>query len=123
MLKTFKTIALATTLLLVAGAGFAGLDREDDHVILVDPGMVEFTVEGESFLVVTTQHLSIEFDGVRSDRVWGDLTPLDGPSFELIKFLWTSNGPDPITLHEGILAGRTWEFDSDNVTGHNEKFE
>ncbi len=93
------------------------------YSIVIQPGMTNFAFAGESFTVVTTQRLEISFDGITANRVWGSILPLDGYSIQLVKFIWTTAGPNPLTLHEGILGGRRWCFDSDNVTGHNEKLE
>ncbi len=93
------------------------------YTIVVDPGMTHFSFAGEDFTVVTTQRLEISFEGITPARVWGYLQPLDGYSIEQVKFIWTSAGNDPITLHDGVLSGRRWRFNSDNVTGHNEKLE
>ena len=85
--------------------------------------MTEFKVGGQDFVVVTTQRLRIDFTGANENRVWGVIVPLDGFSNDMVKFLWTSYGPDPVTLFFAPLAGRTCEFDSNDVTGHNEKFD
>ncbi len=113
-------LALLIVGLLVAPKTHAELG---DHVIELGPGMHEFELGGEDFLVVTTQNLRICFDGITPQRVWGALIPLDGWNLELVKFIWISDNFDLLTLHEGILAGREWRFDSDDVTGHNEKFD
>ncbi|MBM4117182.1 hypothetical protein FJ251_05465 [bacterium] len=91
------------------------------YSIVIQPGMTEFAYAGESFTVVTTQRLEINFEGITPSRVWGFITPLDGYNADLVKFIWTTAGHNPLTLHDGVLGGRRWVFDSNNVTGHNEK--
>ncbi|MCB1161938.1 MAG: hypothetical protein R3C71_04900 [Candidatus Krumholzibacteriia bacterium] len=121
-MKTAMKISLLALLILgLFGSSSLAGDRIF-YSILVQPGMTEFSFAGESFVVVTTQKLRIDFDGITSMRVWGSLTSMDG-ELGVVKFVWTSAGNNPITLHEGVLGGRTWNFDSDNVTGHNEKFD
>lgn len=115
---------LATAMLALVCLGLAGPAAAGDRMfysIVVDPGMTEFSYAGESFTVVTTQRLEINFEGITANRVWGFLLPLDGYNLDQVKFIWTSAGHDPLTLHEGVLGGRRWFFDSNNVTGHNEK--
>lgn len=114
--------ALALVCLGLAGPVAAG-DRAIVFTIVVEPGMTDFTHAGESFTVVTTQRLEINFEGITPHRVWGFLLPLDGYNLDPVKFIWTTAGNDPLTLHEGVLGGRRWFFDSNNVTGHNEKFD
>ena len=122
MKSPIKIALLALMILgLFSTSGLAG-DRIF-YSIVVMPGMTEFSYAGESFVVVTTQKLQIDFDGITATRVWGSITPLDGYNLGVVKFVWTSGGNDPITLHQGILGGRSWNFDSDNVTGHNEKLD
>lgn len=117
MKNLLATATLALLCLGFAGSAAAGVF----YTIVVQPGMTEFSYAGESFTVVTTQRLEINFEGITANRVWGYLLPLDGYNLDLVKFIWTSAGHDPLTLHEGILGGRRWFFDSNNVTGHNEK--
>jgi hypothetical protein len=121
-MKNLLKIALLALLCLSTTSAPAPAERML-YSIVVNPGMTQFSFAGENFTVVTTQRLEINFEGITASRVWGFILPLDGFSIDLVKFIWTSAGNNPITLHEGILSGRRWFFDSDNVTGHNEKLE
>jgi hypothetical protein len=122
-MKNLLTMSLLALLCLSVTSAVAPAADRMVYSIVANPGMTNFSFAGEDFTVVTTQRLEINFEGITASRVWGFIIPLDGYSIELVKFIWVSAGHDPLTLHEGILGGRRWCFDSDNVTGHNEKLE
>lgn len=121
MKNLLSTASLVLLCLLIAGP--AASDDRILYSIIVEPGMTQFSFAGEDFTVVTMQRLEIGFDGITPTRVWGIIRCLEGPNIGMIKFIWTSAGNASITLHDGLLTGRQWRFDSNNVTGHNEKFE
>ena len=121
MKKILGTLTLFLALAALTPVGHGNADISAIYVVVIEPGMTEFEVAGEGFLMVTTQTVRVVFEGVSHHHVWGSLEPLDGYSNDQVKFLWLREPGDPITLHEGILAGRTWGFDSQDVTGHNEK--
>ncbi|MBN2172143.1 MAG: hypothetical protein JW819_12560 [Candidatus Krumholzibacteriota bacterium] len=121
MKKILGTLALLLVLAALMPVGNGNADMPTVYVVVIEPGMTEFEVGGEHFLMVTTQTVRITFQGISHTHVWGSLEPLDGYSSDLVKFLWLREPYNPITLHAGILGGRSWSFDSQDVTGHNEK--
>jgi len=122
MKNLLKIVLLALLCLSTTSATAPAGDRML-YSIVVEPGMTQFSFAGEDFTVVTTQRLEVNFEGITANRVWGFIVPLDGYSIDPVKFIWTSAGNNPITLYEGMLGGHLWRFDSNNVTGHNEKLE
>ncbi|MCP4546446.1 MAG: hypothetical protein GY835_08290 [bacterium] len=92
--------------------------------IVLDEGMTFFEANGEEFVVVTTQKLTIHFAVVNDENVFGLLTPSEAiiRDEDQVKFLWLIEGEDPITLFFGRTYGKAVNFDSD-ITGHNEKGE
>ncbi len=114
---------LCLALLVLASALPCSAGVSNPYSVLLDPGMTEFKVDGESFIVVTTQQIRISFAGVEPDHVWGSLLPSESSSQEQIKFMWLRDDSDPITLFFGAPLSHQWDFDSEDVTGHNEKFD
>ena len=94
---------------------------EFPYVVAVEPGLTTFEVDGESFLVVTEAPLEIRFSGLDSERVHGTLIQSSNMDRNTVKFIWVQPGDDPITLYDNVMSSRSCIFDSEDVTGHNEK--
>jgi len=107
--------------LVALGALPAMAAYDSPHSILVDPSMSQFKLGGEFFYVSTTEPVFIEFQGISSNRVWGKVVPMDGHNSAMVSLTWVNNRGLYFPLHSGLLSGREWSFDSDDVTGHNEK--
>ena len=90
-------------------------------VIDVTPGATQFQMLGQNFLVICTQPLRIMFHGISDARVHGMILSTNGEDLAQIKFIWLDFHNSPLTLAEGVLANQVYQFDSDEVTGHNEK--
>jgi hypothetical protein len=120
-LLKISVLSLAFLTLITAWPGRA--DASNPYSVLVEPGLTELKMGGEDFIVVSTQRLRINFSGIQPFHVWGSMVPLDGVSNDIVKFIWMRRNSDPITLHFGVLLGAQLNFDSEDVTGHNEKFD
>ena len=94
----------------------------DNHAIVdVVSGVTDFQVEGETFRVVTDHSLSIVFEGVSADRVWGTIIHGASLSPEAVQLVWFSENYGNLILYEDTPSDTHCDFDSDEVTGHNEK--
>ncbi len=123
MRNLLKISVLSLTFLALASTWAGPVAASNPFSTFVEPGMTEFKVGGETFIVVTTQRLRINFSGIQPYHVWGTMVPLDGVSSDVVKFMWMKSDGDPITLYFGALLGDQLCFDSEDVTGHNEKFD
>lgn len=123
MRNLLRTTTLTLLLLAIVGAYPTMAAINSPYSILVDPSMSEFKLGGEIFLVDTTEPVRVEFAGIHPTHVWGKVVPLDDHGGAMVSLTWVTNRGLYIPLHNGLLSGREWEFDSDDVTGHNEKFD
>ncbi len=111
------------TLVSIGAAVTANADTNPLNVIILDPGYTEFTMAGQDFFCITPQRIRIHFDGISPHRVYGRVQLLGGATDSPVKLVWVSAGHEPLTLHDRILEVKFVRFDSDGVTGHNEKFD
>ncbi len=123
MRNLLKISVLSFAFLALASAWAGSVGASNPESIVVDPGMTEFKLSGEAFIIVTMQRLRINFSSIKSYRVQGTLTPLGGNNNDVVKFMWMRSDGDPVTLYFGALLSDQLCFDSDDVTGHNEKFD
>ncbi len=121
MRNLLKLSVLSLTFLALATTWAGPLSASNPYSTVIEPGMTEFKMGGETFIIVTPQRLRINFSGIRSYRVWGTMVPLDDLSNDVVKFMWMRSGGDPVTLYFGVLLSDQLSFNSEDVTGHNEK--
>jgi hypothetical protein len=122
MRKTFSILAIAVIMLGMGALSGSQANPGNPVVLEIEPGLTEFETLGQSFLVICTQPLQISFQCVSEERVYGVITAMDGESLSEVKLVWVNYLDFPLTLAEGVAPGRSVFFDSDDVTGHNEKF-
>jgi hypothetical protein len=123
MRRAIKLLALAALAAFALVPSFALSDPILPIVVDVQPGMTQLEVSGEQYLVVTTTALRLYFDCVSDTRTIGRIQPLVPSNSDRVKLIWLSYGAEPLTLYDGNGGFREWRFDSDQVTGHNEKYE
>ncbi len=121
MRKTLSILALAIILLGMGVPSGTKALPSSSTVVEVEPGLTEFEVHGQEFLVICTQPLRIMFNSVSEDRVLGIISTRNGENLSEIKLMWLNHPGTPLTLADGFVQDRSCHFDSDDVTGHNEK--
>jgi hypothetical protein len=107
-------VVLAPALSPGAGAGEHGM-------IKVGPGASDFVVQGERFRITTPESLSLVFEGVSPERVWGTIVLDDEACPGVVRLVWLRQEQPSLLLHEGPILERELPFDSLGATGHNEK--
>lgn len=119
-----KTLLIMILTLVVTGLAMtASADTNPLNVIILDPGYTEFTMGGQDFFCITPERIRVHFDGISPLRVYGRVHLLGETTDSPVKLVWVSAGHEPLTLHDHILEVKFVRFDSDGVTGHNEKLD
>jgi hypothetical protein len=118
-------MAVVTLSLLIVGALVPGpvLGSGSPYNIVLAPGASEFELGGEQFLIVTTQEIRVSFDTISPSRVNGWIRSTSGQPLGLIKFIWLTHAdyPLPLSNEDLVITSHEYRFDSQDVTGHNEK--
>jgi len=121
MIRKLLSAILVVFCIVLAPVGSLCAGGDQSMLVSVGAGTSEFVVQGESFRIITPQSLSVIFEGVSAERIWGRIV-LDGDATAgSVHLVWNRHGQPPVSLHNGPVLEHEVPFDSEECTGHNEK--